>query len=825
MRLAIAVLALALASPARADISLPGEQHLGDGNSAGFVPSDPVQRAQMLAYPMHFQLSQATTVTAVSFSGLNDLGGSLRVYLDDLATPLAGSWSGSTYTLAAPLTLAAGTHTLVPDGGCTVLTFDTICVGGEDDFDFDGVTLVAAQTSASRSVHRRRHLGTGTDLLDDDYGGRWYPDAPEGISISFTFTTDAARLLAEVDFYHLRDVLASKPAKVYLDNVLIGTLTADGNPYVLASGAALGIGAHTLRIDSGGDDIAWDDIVAVLVNNPAATPGLFDAVDSGGVPGGAITTKQGGNAFTLDLLAVSGGALLPAYTGTVTVELVDASNAALGCAGWPAVASLGTVAFGAADAGRKALTLSHAGVLRDARIRMTDPALGVSGCSSDDFALRPAAFANLAATHADATTAGTAESLVAGTFTAFSTPVHKAGQPFTLQAVARLGDGTAATGYDGRPTAVATELLGAAAGAVSTPAADWSVSAGQLRSDAVSYDEAGAIALELRDTTWAAVDADDSSDAQRYVTGSVTVGRFIPDHFAIAAEDSAAPPSLLAGCDTFSYVGQGLVFSPAPARFRLTAVDAAGNVTANYDNDLYGLPAAAADTVFTAASGTVLRVNAPAPDNALTNLHSGVTRFELLFDAIAFARGSPGVPFDAEIALAPGALGERDGVTVNGSYGTAASGLGMPFVGAGGSPKQQRFGRLVVDNAHGSERLPLDLGLRVESWVASGGFADNPSDSCTSLPQSALSLSGLATAIAGYAPGFISGRTTLRLAAPGSRGQVRVTPDLSAAGLGYLRIDDGDADSAYDDNPVGTATFGIARNNEKRIYQREIVGD
>lgn len=839
MRRTAAGLALALlAGAAHADVTLDGSQHIGDGELAGssFDPDDPVSRSQMQSNPSHFHLSQATVVTAIRLENPDDLDGQLQVFINDMATPLAGTLSGSTYTLSAPLTLGAGSHAIWPDGGCSALGGFTLpCSLGENDFGFSAITLVSSQISFSRAFNRRTHLGVDAEG-DNDYLGSWYPDAGDGATRSYAFAVEASRSLTEIRFHRMRDVSpSSSGATVSIDGVAVGSIAANGNPATLSPGLVLAAGAHTLTVQvgttgsGGNDDVSWDDIVLVMVNNPATTPGLFNAVDPGAAAAtGSITTKVAGAAFSLDLVAVNGGAQFTAYSGTLAVELVDASNASGSCVTWPAAASLGSVTFTATDSGRKTVSITYAEALKDARVRMTDSALALSSCSTDNFAIRPHTFGNLAATHADASTAGTTAALASGAFSGSTQPVHRAGRPFTLQATAYNAAGAVTQNYAGEPTVSATaSLLGTVTGTASASGWTWPA-AGSVLSNSVSYDEAGAARLQLVDTTFADVDADDTDAATRSTTAAtVDVGRFIPDHFTFTpVVDAEFTPACAAGLSSFTYVGQSFAFVATPSA-RVTAVAADGNPTRNYtDAALYKVNAAGGalpQSGYAAAAGSLDTSGIPSPDNNFVNEGNGSMLFTLIPPAggYRFSRGSPPLPFDADIGITL-SLVDADGVAFEaadpGRFGNAAAGEGIPFTG---DANLVRFGRLVIDNNHGSERLPLDVTLRAEYW--NNGFQTNTLDSCTPLALSDVAVTTTLPTTATALVPLTAGQWRLTLSAPNSPGQVTLEALLGGA-LPWLQTDDSDADTAYDDNPRGVATFGLSNDRQKRIYQREVVG-
>lgn len=849
-RAPLLLLAMLLAAPARADIVLSGSQHIGDGEAAAYVPRDPVTRSQMQANPTHFFLSQSATVTAVQLTNEVDLDDRLQVFIDDMANALAGTRSGScsdggtcTYTLDTPIVLGAGDHTIWPDGGCTSgTTYATPCGGGagENDFSFDSIVLVSSQTTTAGGDHRRRHLGETADS-DNDYGGRWYPDAADGSSVSVPFTADITRLVSEVRFWNLRDVSATAltHATVAIDGVPVGTLTADGNPARLYPGTLAVAGMHTLTVTVGqgtltdADDISWDDIEIILVNNPATTPGAFNVVDAGAdAATGRLSTRTAGLATTVDLVALSGGSQLTTYTGAHnTIELLDASNTTgvttggSNCdAGWVSVATLGTdVPFTAAEGGRHAFAFTYADALSSARIKVTDTDLAVTGCSSDAFAIKPDHY-DVTVTHGDWTSAGTAESLAGSGFTATSLPIHKAGQPFTLVAIAKNAAGATTASYV--PTSVTYDqassvaTLGSIAGSGSLGTLAWSNGVGTTTT--ATYKEVGAVRFALADTTFADVDAADTAPASRTVgPSSIEIGRFVPDHFKLTETTAAQFAPACTANGGFTYVGQPFAFATTPG-VTLTAVAADGTVTANYDGALYKLTVASQST-YSVTNGALVTAS---PDNSSVNSGGGVTTYTIIPPAggFSFTRApAPVVPFSADIRITP-VIAEGDDVTgVLGHVGESGLDGVIPFVIGGvesANARRMRYGRLVIDNAHGSERLPLKVPMRAEYFetvAGSTGFVRNLLDSCTSVAgqvevtpgvPGSTSLSGLGT--------LSQGQLVPELSAPDFTEQVLLEAQISGSMPWLL------TGASYAAHPTATATFGLFRNEERRIYQREV---
>jgi hypothetical protein len=847
---------------AAADIVLSGSQHIGDCQDTlllcvGLTPADPQSRNDMFDTLVKFHLTTTTTITDVRLDGavwpdrqqfqvhIQPLGGAL--------TFRSGTRSGDTYTLSPSVVLPPGDYSLWVDGGCSTSNGTTFFYGScggdgnDNDFGFSSITLVSAQTSTSRMLARRRHAGDSTESdsgdLDGDYDGRWYPDAPDGASVDEAFTLDANRRLLSVSFYSLRDVEPGIANPVKVDGVQIGTLTTGSTavaPLTIATNVLLLAGAHTLRIeaadaDSGPgvdlDDFSWDDVVLKFADSVASgSPGLFNAVNTGtsGVTG-VLSTKIAGGGPGIDIVALNslGGALNTGYTGSVTVQLMDATVDGLpdpfsGCHGtWAAVAGYSTtVTFTAADAGRVALPAPFfSTTLPKAALRMTDAATGAVACATDRFALRPDRFA-VAAYQGSETTPGT--NALANT-AATGLPRHKAGQPFRIEAVAVDASGVALAGYNGTLDSThATTALAPAAVNGTVTTGTWVASGATRTTDEARYDEAGAFTLQLKDSTFANVDAADSTDAQRWITGSANVGRFIPDHFTFTEVQAEFAP----GCSgAFTYAGQTFGYALLPTG-RITAMTghATPVITRNYTSGTLYKLTAIAQSDFIPAVGTLEEVVLPDPDATLTNLGNGVTEVTLsAATQLRFQRGAVADQFGADIAILLGALTEGDGVSFLGgpiAFGEASAGNGVEFTGGANAV---RFGRLVVDNAHGPEQHVLPVPFRAEYW--NGGFQRNTNDACTALAPADFSISTTLSLAAPTVTATSPGEWRLNLtqnpvAVPG----VATITAVLGANYPWLQTDNTDADVLYNNDPQGLASFGLSNEQDRRIFQREVVG-
>lgn len=587
---------------------------------------------------------------------------------------------------------------------------------------------------------------------------------------------------------------------------------------------------------------------------PPAVPGGFNAFETSTPPGstsGVIRTKVAASAFALDVVALNttGTALETAFTGDVRVELVDAASGGA-CAGLPPVRSLGTLSFAAGDAGRKTLTgISEPEAWPNVRVRMSYPASGaptVIGCSSDNFAIRPASFGSVAVSDADSLSAGTARALA--NTAASGGVVHRAGRPFRLATTALNAAGVATANYTGNPAANGLACVlpasGCVLGVLST--GTWSVAAGTAVTTTASYSEVGALSLRLEDASFAAVDAADGSTlAERVIQSPVfSIGRFVPDHFELAPANT---PMFLtfndASCASraFTYVGQPFGYATAP-RAAISAKNATGATTQNYAGILWKLAPAWATQTYTAATGTLDTGLVGTPTVAETGAGTG-TLAAHPDDVLAFVRTTPVAPFAAAITLTMRVRDEAEAaVAGNGIIDTAAPALFADIAFDAGNA--MRFGRLALTNAHGAELLALPVPIEAQYWDGSH-FVRNVADACTRLVAGQVALANWRRDLAPCETSvtlsgrFIAGRGNLRLSAPGAgnTGSVDLSVQLGTTASGSTCVGGAPGPAtpaaqpwlqgawtgaAYDRNPAARASFGLFRGNRTLIYQREM---
>ncbi len=648
-----------------------------------------------------------------------------------------------------------------------------------------------------------------------------------------------------------------------------------------ASGTTVGTWTNTATVASDNTDSnSANNSASASVTVTSTAPGSFDAyeptgyTDADAIAGNAkikthIASNTGlcvsGGPCTLTIAAFNSGrtAFASGFTGPVKVEVVNA--AAGSCSTY---ASLATVAGVAIDSstGKGTVTLPAVGnAYANARIRISYS--GVVSCSSDNFAIRPNALANISVLDQDWQTAYTT-----GTFRTLDNTVatdgnvHKAGQPFTIVATAANAQGTTTTNYSGSPSANLTACLLPAAPtacALGTLApGTWSASSGVVTSTTATYSEVGAFKMKLVDTTFANVDAaDGSTTAERYIESTTPdVGRFVPDHFDLGSLNtpqfktfnaSDAACSSVPSPRSFTYIGQAFGYVTAP-QATISAKNATGATTANYRGPLWKLTDA---DLVQAYSYTLTPASMPGLDTGLigtptlsSNGDGTGTAASNSNDVLAFVRSptTPLAPFTAAIALSMSVSdGSEAGVAGNGTIGTGTSAL---FDGGGSgiafdAGNAFRYGRLRLANAHGSELLNLPVPMETQYWAGSV-FALNSADNCTRIAASNIALGNYqknlaacetAVSISGR---FSGGKSNLQLTKPGAGndGSADLAVNLgtsasgnscapgavpaTAANQSYLQGKW--TGSNYDQNPTARATFGVYKNANEFIYLREM---
>ncbi|HQR04202.1 MAG: LamG domain-containing protein [Proteobacteria bacterium] len=596
----------------------------------------------------------------------------------------------------------------------------------------------------------------------------------------------------------------------------------------------------------------------------------FETSMGAGTVAGPIRTKVAGQSFAtgngstsgnIDLVSLNSGALTN-YNGNATVQFLDtratcSSLDSKGCCtdaivnpGWPATAptsgwpvittaqdsGLGSFSVNFPNKNRITLpTVTPVNAWQSVRIKVTASSpTSKYGCSADPFAIRPGYIdvGSAAAQDANWTTAGAARNLT--TTTASGGPVHVAGKPFNLAGlVAKNTAGNVTTSYTGQPVVVPGNLVlpdpsyclangySCVPGTFNVPS--WTASSGSLSTTGATYSDVGSFSWEVEDRTFAAVDAADSTMAQRYFRSNAVTytGRFVPDHYDLTLTANMQT-GCSAGASFFTYLGQPFRFATAPT-VGILARNAAGQTTPNFQGNatlggLWKLPSTNSGTGWTVqapgcttSTCSVVRsygspvsfamqtsytyaVNSGSFSNGwdaarfgyasyltLTPLNSGTGTLSwpnITDEGLALLKNpaTPVAPFTATPALAllltdasePAA---NTGVAAANSviYGTLTPfnnatppSQSVPFVQPGPSagPSQFLHGRLRIFNAYGSELLNLQVPLRAEYYTAGGAWAVNTLDSCTTFPASAVALGNYKAGPAGTALSAVNAGTS-----------------------------------------------------------------
>jgi MSHA biogenesis protein MshQ len=600
------------------------------------------------------------------------------------------------------------------------------------------------------------------------------------------------------------------------------------------------------------------------------TPGGFNAYETATAAGavtGVIKTRIAGSTISLDMIALDTAktAILTGFADTVRVEVLDSSDNsgaldANSCRStWTTIQTLSPdPVFIAGDNGRKTISFTVPDAYGDVRLRITYPAGAptTTGCSTDNFAIRPNAFVALSVSDADWVTAGITRTLDDVTF---GSVTHKAGRPFRVSANAVNAAGAPAitTNYTGTPTATLSACAGVACtatfGALSLGTTFVS---GQLASNVATYDNAGAFQLQLVDSSFAGVDASDTTGdctaAGRYVcSASLAVGRFVPDHFAVSYNTPEFGTACSAG--SFTYVGQTFNYRIAAVPvITVLAENAANNPTTLYSGSWWRITSGSlTGKSYTAASGALDTSGITGTDPVINDAGSGSG--SLVFSSgtgLFFTRTTPVAPFDAELSLAINVI-DADGVAYASNparFGAASAGNGIAFSDGNvltTNDKQMRFGRLRVGGNSGSQLLPLQVPFEAQYWTGAF-FETNIADTCTTLVAANIGLgnyignlnAGETTVTAVISP-LQAGRGRITLSAPGAgnNGSVDVAvnlgpdpnadacpafaPAATAGDKDYLRGLWCTPPGTYTKDPAARARFGILRSSDEAIYNRE----
>ena len=312
------------------------------------------------------------------------------------------------------------------------------------------------------------------------------------------------------------------------------------------------------------------------------------------------------------------------------------------------------------------------------------------------------------------------------------------------------------------------------------------------------------------------------------------VGRFTPARFAIT---NPVNGDLDASCSgNFSYIGQEFGYSVPPS-FVIEAQNASNVVTQNYQGSAwakilssgtFSVNTVIEDETQVGTDGTTkLIIYHGLPTSRINSSDNSNGTFNASFGADVFCYGSDDLvtnagcnkatesqvaPFNSDIKLTLSSIGDGDITTP----------LTQDFLPTG---RQQRYGRLALDNVFGSELTPLQMPMYTE-FFNGNNFVDNTADNCTTVDHTILNELGVVaeSAVSSSVVTVSSitanmGELNVDLTSPGANntGAIDVTPNLDISVDPWLKYD-WDTSLTGLENPSASATFGIYKGNEVNIY-------
>jgi MSHA biogenesis protein MshQ len=378
------------------------------------------------------------------------------------------------------------------------------------------------------------------------------------------------------------------------------------------------------------------------------------------------------------------------------------------------------------------------------------------------------------------------------------------------------GNGTTPNfAWDTTVSAAASDFT-PAGGAAGTISGDTSLllagfSSGGITPVNLSYDDVGSVTLQALATDYISA----GIDVYGY---SSPVGRFYPDHFTL--NSSTITPA----CGAFTYMGQAFGIA-----YELQARGLNEGIPGNYDTAAGYPTAMVALRAENNSDGTDMGARLA---NASSSWSAGTYAINTSAAIFNRAASHDGAYTSLQLGLdITSELDDRDIENMD-MLTNSAKAFGTTDV---------RFGRLRIGNAFGSELLPLTIPLFAEYYNddgSGGGFVTNSNDSCTSYDalDATPDTNAEILALSNYLPNLDSGETTpsgngfimngtndpansISLSAPGSGNDGSVDMTLSVSS--WL-LYDWDGDGNHDNNPTGTATFGIFGGNDATIYRREL---
>jgi MSHA biogenesis protein MshQ len=296
------------------------------------------------------------------------------------------------------------------------------------------------------------------------------------------------------------------------------------------------------------------------------------------------------------------------------------------------------------------------------------------------------------------------------------------------------------------------------------------------------------------------------------VATSTSIGRFYPAYFETAVTNA---------CTNYTYSGE-------PFDVTMTAYNNAGVVTTNYFGSFVKNP------TVKDKSDTYTLTN---------NVFDGVNHFTAT--AAGSATNSTVTLTFASKETAPATVT----IEANSENGTPSPATSDDISSDGYTEGSVliRSGRLLMNNTYGSELSTLTLPVTAQYYDGTN-YITNVDDGCSIINLANLTLTTAVETLDGtnlvrikagsakttsasiaYSPLAagelgLSFSPTCTTACTDGDGSVLTTIDLGATGanLPWLQYD-WDGDGTHDNNPSGTASFGLYRGDDRIIFQREML--
>ncbi len=759
-------------------------------------------------------ITSATTIplnrwthVAITF---NSSTGQQRIYINGVADANVGTWTG---------TLAANNCNFyvggdVATGTCAVRT-DRNFQGLIDEVKLYNTQLSAAQVRADMTIGRSC---SGTfDHIRIEHDGYGSICNPEMVTIKACQDASCSTLY---------------PGDVQVQLTPTGAWT-NGDSFTVSGGVAtrqigrstagaVTLGTVNVSPAPEGTTRCFAGSTESCTMTFASASCSFDAVEKNAAPKSRLFTKLAGTEFNVDVLALNASATLnTTYTGTVAVDLVDASTA--DCPTGSGLNTSTNVVFASGNAGRKNLLLTYPNAASNVRVRMKVGA-SAPACSTDNFAIRPSQLQV------------TAPALVNANLT--GSPSAIAGTSFTLDATAMnvsagyLGSAPTvivANVKDHNNVTVATGSFSGSFGASSGTKASGStfkyLDVGNIQFDVDGVVDSAFTGVDQFSADCVVGSSSNTLNGGRYgcnigSAASAKLGRWYPSHYSFTG---SITPSCAAG--GFAYMDQdalGVQLTIKAHAYSGGAASATDPVVSRYTTGYTNLAPVTISGDNGGAAVAASRLGSPAfppmPNTALWSAGQWVIN-----DSYAFSKlVSPDGPYDSFKLKA--AIADTDGST----FISATNETGTTSI---------RYGQLRMSNVYGSELMSLPVPLEARYWNGTY-YVTNTQDSCTTLNLSSIAMSGFTGNLAAcetqispttaqtLSNGKLSGNgLVLSKPGQGNSGSVQLTMNVGSTASGSTCVSSTSSSATaanrpwFGSNPTAKATFGVYKS--PLIYLRE----